>query len=111
MRSAPKSPLPSAPVIDDDDDPFAEQPLRPVLRTAEKILAALRQQLTNGLITLQDYERAARNAVAVLTEEEASAAALPGHTLRIVFTNEKRQLQSGLITEAEFARLKKVAFF
>ncbi len=82
-----------------------------MLRTEDKILSALRRQLCAGLLSLADYEKAARNAVAVLSSEEAEAAALPGHTLRIVFTNERRQFESGLISEAEFARLKKVDLF
>jgi hypothetical protein len=102
MRSQPK-------VLPVEEDPFAEQALRPVLRVQDKILEALRKQLSSGLISLADYEKAASNAVAVLSEEEAAAAALPGHTMRIVFSNERRQFESGLLSEAEFARLKKAA--
>ncbi len=108
-RPPPTNPAPLAPSSDDAEDPFAEQPLRPVLRTEEKILAELRKQLQMGLISLREYGKAARSCVAVLTEEEALSVAIPGQTLRMVFTNERRQFESGLITEAEFARLRKAA--
>jgi hypothetical protein len=113
MRKAPPAgPAPLAPSLASSassEDPFAEQPLRPVLRTEEKILAELRKQLQLGLISMREYSKAARNAVAVLTAEEAVSLATPGHTLRMVFTNERRQFESGLITESEFARLKRAA--
>lgn len=94
----------------DDDDPFSEQPVGPaILRTDEKILAALREQLGRNLISLREYRAAAKNAVSVLTPEEAAAQALPGQTLRLVFANEKKQLEAGLITEEEFAKLRRAA--
>ena len=95
--------------MDEEEDPFAEQPLVPVLRTEERILQSLREQLQGGLLSLLDYERAAKGAVKVLTASEADEIHRPGTTLRKVFTNERRQLQAGLITPDEFQRLKKAA--
>ena len=94
---------------DDEDDPFAERAMNPVLRTEEKILEALRGQLQVGVLSLQDYEKAASGAVKVLSPDEADLIHRPGTTLRLVFSNERRQLKAGLISQEEFVRMRKAA--
>jgi hypothetical protein len=49
----------------DEEDPFAETAINPVIRIEDKLLEQLRSQLQAGLLSLSDYNKAAKGAVKV----------------------------------------------
>lgn len=76
----------------------------------ERLLASLRSQLQQGLLTLPEYDKAARNAIKALVSERSKPVRMEGSgTLRLVLHNTRKQLQMGLITQEEALKLKQAA--
>lgn len=69
----------------------------------------MREQLNKGLITFEEYNKAAKGCVQVVEGEEDGQVYKPGCTLRILFRNGQKQMEAGLISEDDFKNLRRAA--